>query len=520
MAQNSMVQNLVNAVRTKYPKVYDKYSDAELAQAVLEKYPQYAASTVPQPVPEGLQRNVERNNAVNQAGNFLLTGPVPQGDGIVSKVARQMVGAGRGVLKTPIRSAYLMSDTADALMHPGTYQGMQMPRYLQNAPVSAILKNGAESESYGGALATGLEYALGGELMKGVTAPLDAGKFLNFLGRAASNAAVSGAVEGANTGSYESARNAAIAGGVLQPVAEGAGYLAKNAGNYALNRALNLPKSVLDRTNPGEYLINKGGYGWQFANGMREQAADEAAQAYNQMSQIAANSKGRVPLQPILNKSDEFMQDFGRQNAPNLLGQGEVLQDVVQNRTELNPYTGRYDLKVPRTPAPNFPNPTVSVPEAVDIQRGLGKAKPWNANPFFEPPAVSMRDAMYGVGKENLLAAEPNLADPMNAYSNLIKVAQSSASKPSIWPEMHAAGYGGIMGEASGHGLLGATAGVAASLFGKSALAAYSLGRLGVNAVPLSRFTLGAGLGASSYSQFNPSDTHGTNLSLNPFGPQ
>jgi hypothetical protein len=428
------------------------------------------ASPVP-PALRGMQKNPYTDAAVNTATSLV--------GGTVAGAQHTLTGADNLIRKglNKVGGNYPMLPTTPVAKdeRPAFY-GEQMAEFM--LPSSWVGKASKAVE--------------GAELVS------KAPKLASFLTRVGGEALASGSVnalqgkdftEGAEIGA------ASTAGG------EALGYGLKKIGAPILNAALNISGAKLRRVNPAEFMFENGGFGMnaRSAEAMRSSANTQAKQVYQRVSDITQNSPTLIDLNPMRSKGQEFMNQFGRQQNPNLMAQGEAIMDTANNVTLPSPVTGQ-PLTVPR-------NSQVPMTAAMDVRRGLGAARSWNGNNFFEPPVTTMRDAMYGQMNEAMRSVHPELRQLDNAYANLATVGDSISRKSSMWPSLVAAASTGSAGfahggmaEGVGLGLLG----MGAEKMATSAPFGYGMGRLGAGMPTL----FNAGKNAFLASQ---SDTQGTN---------
>lgn len=462
-----------------------------------------------------LAKNVTPMQLEQNMGAGALRPPVPAGlqgmeqhpyaDAALNTATSAVSGAYTGAMHT----LYKTGELADRYLDPKDYAKRQ--QYLKNNPQAQARVNATINPTQDE------KPAYYGEQTAEFFAPDaiigDIGK-ASMIGRMLRAGATTGLVGSMQTGSFkQGAMQGALAAG-SEPVAALASYGLRQAGEGLLNSALNISGSKLRRVNPAQYLVDNGGFNFlRTADGMREVAEDEASRAYNQISSRAAANPRMVDLNPTFNKGKEFMDQWGREQQLGLQAQGNAIMNIPAEVTLPNPvsYPGSPNyLTVSR-------NPQLPVEGALDVRRGLGKIKTWNANNFFEPPAVSMRDAMYGTLSDSLYSAAPELKQPMEAYSNYATIADSIHRKSSLWPSLMAGGFTGLGGVMHGGGVEGAITGlggVAAYHAGTSAPAGYMLGKAGKflpQAMPFFRNAAFAGMNS------NPSDTQ---MLPNPFAPR
>lgn len=323
-------------------------------------------------------------------------------------------------------------------------------------------------------------------------------KAAGFATRVGAEAGVTGTVNAAQGKDFQ---EGAATGALSTVGGAAAGYGLKKVGGAILDSALNISGSKLRRVgSPAQFMFEQGGFAGQGAAGMRDTANIKAKQVYNQVSDLTKNSPNMVDLTPMRQTGRGFVKQFGRQQNPNLMAQGESLMDTANNVTLPSPVTGNM-LTVPR-------NAQVPMTAAMDVRRGLGAARSWNGNNFFEPPANSMRDAMYGQMNQAMRDVHPELRQLDKAYSNYATIGDSIDRKSSLWPSLVAAGSAATTG-AMVHGdalsaVVGGLAGIGIQKTMSSAPFGYALGRTGVGMPTLANFGKNAFLASQS-------DTQGTN---------
>lgn len=427
------------------------------------------APGVSAPTPEGLrgmQEHPYMDAAANTAGSLfggVAAGLTNSGRGLLNAMATGRGQVSRGPASTP---------TPD-----------EMPAYMGEQAAEFMLPEAAL-----GKLAEGVK---GAQMLGRFASPLAR------LTRIGGEAAVSG---GVNAMQGKDFTQGAELGAASEFGGQVIGGALKGFGTKTLNTALNISGSKLRRTNPAAFMLENGGFGFRGVNGMRSAADDMAKDVYQQISDVTQNSSARINLQPMRDVGNNRVQQFMSQQNPNLVAQADNVMDTANNVTL--PIMGT-PLTVPR-------NAQVPMTAAMDVKRGLGAARSWNGNNFFEPPVTSMRDAMYGTLNEAMNTAHPELRGLNNTYSNAATIADSIDRKSSLWPTLVAAGMGGVAGGSHGGGVAGALSAIGTGLLYHgvtSAPAGYAAGRLGVGAPTMFNFAKDAYLG----SQQPTSDNQGTN---------
>ncbi len=306
-------------------------------------------------------------------------------------------------------------------------------------------------------------------------------------GRMIHGALTGGAGAGVISGGdpHEMKTGAAI-GGIAPAVMDlGFGGI-KRASSWLLNNALEVPKSVYSRMNPGEYAIEHGSFDSDlFAGkeGMRESAAAQAKTAAQNIQSMAAAAPGRAPIAPIQQLASNRAAQWGAEgNQPFMDRANELYNlpansslDITGNRamqtwfpdSQQSTAAGRNFLNVQRPP-------TVTASDLLDIRRGLSTQAGWNANPLYHPQTIDLARGMYGATNEQLHNLVPGIAAQDAAYSNLGAVGKLTDFKPSLWPWMMTAEMGNAAG---GGGLGGALKNVAGYMAARTPGISYGLGR-------------------------------------------
>jgi hypothetical protein len=340
--------------------------------------------------------------------------------------------------------------------------------------------------------------------------------------RALRAAVGTGAVTYGQTGDWKkSLEQAALAGGAT-PVLEGAGNMMKSAGGWLLNNAMEMSRSVLARSSPGQYAIENGVFsqGWNplkwpawSKEGMRNAGEQIAREAMDARDALAAASPQRLSVEPAKQIASEAAARAAADNNETLLNEAgnfydalsyrnlditndKALQTFFPNGMQRN-IAGRQFLTAPAL------SDTRSVSEMLDARQGLASARPWNTNNFFTPKGTALRNKMYGALNEQIHSI-PGIQPLDETYNAMSPFGRSIDNKPSLWPYTVVAGAGGAEG-----GPLGMLKAAAAYGIARSAPGAYALGRTGIALPQIGRGLLNLG--------FATSDATGQIPNTNPF---
>lgn len=368
-------------------------------------------------------------------------------------------GFGMGVIKGGAHTL----NTLGRLATHGAPDSPSTQEFFHTDPNNSL----PEKLGYGGEQVGEFFLLPGGKLGKAAKA-LSGSEKIGYGGKLLGEALATGAVNKAQGGDFTQGAEMGALGGAA---GDALGYGLRKGGAFALDHALNISGAKLRRTNPGQYLVENTPFPryLKTASGMRDQANEDAKGVYDQILNKAEGTPNNVNLQPTLDEGQKFLTQFMSQNNSNLVTQADNVMDVAANTTVDGPM-GRFTVPrgnpnpatMPPTlqqqpfggivpPAPNNSR-LLSVPQALTAKRGLGAARSWNGNNFFEPPVTTMRDAMYGRAAQSIEDAAPGMSDLNNAYSNLATVGDSIDRKASLWPMLHAMGFGGVGGAIMGHG--------------------------------------------------------------------
>jgi hypothetical protein len=382
-----------------------------------------------------------------------------------------------------------------------------------------------------------------------------AGKGLTAL---AANGAVTGGVGTAlaSGGDPRETATGAALGATTPLLLRGAAAMGKRGSSWLLNNALEVPKSVYARMNPGEYAIEHGSFDWDVFNPMRwveggagkdairDSAAAQAKVAARNINNLATSAPGRTSIASVQKLASDRATQWGAEGNADFLQKADDLFNLPSHTaidiTGNRPMQVYFPDKMQSTEAArNFLHverpPTVTPRDLLDIRRGLSTQAGWNSNPLYHKQTIDLAQGMYGQTNELLHDMVPGLQAQDTAYSNLGTIGKLTDFKPSLWPWMMTGEVGAAVADREGSNtLMGAAKNMALYAAARAPAVPYTLGRgsLGLQAAtPMltnaflaghSRSTAPSSMFGNSMDRlqtnglhfdigFNPSDMHGTN---------